>query len=95
VFLTDSGLPIYQTWINRMFNRYRDAAGVGAEWTPHTFRHRFCTTLLEKNVDLRDSMRLTGHKDVRNLMIYSEVTRSRAATNIEVIGDPVVSEATV
>lgn len=86
VFLTDTGRPLYQVWVNRMFNGYRDAAGVDPKYTCHTFRHRFCTTLLDNDVDLRRSMRLSGHEDVRSLMRYTEVARKGAVAGIGVLG---------
>lgn len=86
LFVTTAGAPLHQRWVNRMFTKYRTAAGVDERFGPHTFRHRFCTSLLENNVDLRASMRLTGHRDIRSLMIYTDVARDRAAVDIEVIG---------
>lgn len=85
VFLGDEGRPIYQVWVNRMYAKHRKAAGVDAAWTPHTFRHRFCTHLLESDVDPRDSMRLSGHSSLKSLMRYTGVTRARASRNIDLL----------
>lgn len=82
VFVTPTGLPLYQVWVNRMFNEYRDRAGVDTRFTAHTFRHRFCTALLEADVDLRIAMRLSGHSDPRSLLIYTQVARRKAVAGV-------------
>jgi site-specific recombinase XerD len=86
VFVTDTEIPLYQVWINRMFNRYRDEAKVDKRHTVHTFRHRFCTALLDANVDIRDAMRLSGHDDPRSLLRYTHVAKTRAVAGVSAIG---------
>jgi integrase/recombinase XerD len=92
VFRTDTDHELYQVWVNRMFAKYRAAAGVASTWGPHTFRHRFCTSLLEGNVDVRESLQLSGHADIRSLMRYTAVTRKRSVANIEVIGSAPITD---
>jgi site-specific recombinase XerD len=93
VFRTETGRRLYQVWVNRMYAKHREAAGVDARWTPHTFRHRFCTQLLESGKDPRRSMRLSGHTDIRSLMQYTEVTLDQAAADVDAIGSAPIREA--
>lgn len=92
VFVTATERPLYQVWVNRMFNGYRDRAGVDAKYTVHTFRHRFCTSLHEGDTDLRDGMRASGHEDVRSYMKYTLVAKSKVVAAVGVIGRAITME---
>jgi integrase/recombinase XerD len=41
-------------------------------YTPHSFRRTFITSLAKKGTSIKELMNLTGHKDVKSLMLYIE-----------------------
>lgn len=80
VIAQPDGKPYSRRMIERRTKRWGKRAEVREVTTPHRFRHRFATELLENGVDLRDIQSLLGHEDVSTTAGYLEVTdRSRRA----------------
>ena len=63
-----------------MFRRVRDELGIDG-LTFHDTRHEAITRLARK-VDVLDLARITGHKDLKSLMIYYNATASELAQRL-------------
>lgn len=72
--------PISGEFINRMIHRRCRAVGIPQSITPHSFRVKAVTNLLEAGVALEDVQYLVGHADPRTTRLYDRrkryVTRS-------------------
>ena len=51
----------YRTW----FNRARDAAGLPADFTPHTLRHQFASVCLAGGIPITDVSKWLGHRSIQ------------------------------
>lgn len=64
-----------------MFRRVRDELGISG-LTFHDTRHEAITQLARK-VDVLDLARITGHKDLKSLMVYYNATASELASRLD------------
>lgn len=64
-----------------MFRRVRDELGI-VGLTFHDTRHEAITQLARK-VDVLDLARITGHKDLKSLMVYYNATASELASRLD------------
>lgn len=60
--------------VRRAFNSARDSVCIDKAFTPHSLRHRFATTLLEKGVDIRIVQMFLGHASLASTEIYTHFT---------------------
>lgn len=80
----------------RLFERIRDAAGIGKEHTPHGMRHDFAGLLGELEVPLHVAMALLGHSQSMMTVYYqhsSDGAKRQAMTRFNSFLTEVVSEA--
>jgi len=53
------------------------------EITFHTFRHWKATTEYAKTKDLLHVMKLLGHKDIKTILIFKQLIRSKVTSSIQ------------
>jgi integrase/recombinase XerD len=77
VFVSQRGKRLGREAVWRLVRRWSQAAGIGADVTPHTFRHSFATHLLEGGADLRVVQSLLGHASISTTQLYTHLTGER------------------
>jgi integrase/recombinase XerD len=77
VFVSQRGARLGRESVWRLVRRWSRAAGIGADVTPHTFRHSFATHLLEGGADLRVVQSLLGHASISTTQLYTHLTGER------------------
>jgi integrase/recombinase XerD len=74
LFLNQRGSRLSRQSIWQIIRDSAQAAKLGVEVSPHTFRHSFATHLLEGGADVRVVQELLGHASVTTTQIYTLVT---------------------
>ena len=74
LFLNQRGSRLSRQSIWQIISNAAQAAKLGVEVSPHTFRHSFATHLLEGGADVRVVQELLGHASVTTTQIYTLVT---------------------
>lgn len=77
LFATTTGHRLHRSYADKMIKRIAGLAGITKRVSPHSLRHGFVTMALDAQVDLRDVMNSTGHRDPRTMLIYD---RNRQST---------------
>ncbi|NUO10494.1 MAG: tyrosine-type recombinase/integrase [Candidatus Brocadia sp.] len=62
--------PLTHKAVDCLLRRVRKDALITKRITPHTTRHTFATTLLDKGVDLKTVQELLGHSHIRTTEKY-------------------------
>ena len=83
--------PMTDNDMQRMFKRRTRAAGLSADFSPHSFRVTTITSLLEQGVALEDVQNLANHADPRTTRLYDR--RKRKVTRNIVERIPTYAEA--
>lgn len=68
--------------VYRIVKKYADLAGI-EKVSPHTLRHQFCKSLLDKGVDIVTVANLAGHRDINTTAIYTQPTEEEKALALE------------
>jgi integrase/recombinase XerD len=77
VFVSQHGKRLARESVYRLVRGWAEVAGLGEKVTPHTFRHRFATHLLEGGADLRVVQTLLGHASISTTQLYTHLTGRR------------------
>ena len=69
--------PLTRVSVENLVRDYASLAWINKKVTPHTLRHSFATTLLQKWADIRAVQELLWHANITTTQIYTHVTRPR------------------
>lgn len=61
--------------VEALVRKYAIVARISKKLTPHTLRHYFATSLLEKGCDIRIVQELLGHTSIATTQIYTHLTK--------------------
>jgi integrase/recombinase XerC len=71
IFLSKSGVKIYETLVYRVINKYLSEVSSKVKRSPHILRHTFATHLLNKGADLNSVKELLGHSSLASTQVYT------------------------
>ena len=74
VFLSKSGIKIYETLVYRIINGYFSKVSTKVKRSPHILRHTFATHLLNKGADLNAVKELLGHSSLASTQVYTHTS---------------------
>ena len=85
VLADETGEPLRPCEVTRWWTRNRAEFGMDG-WTPHEFRHTFCSNLAEADVHPRVMQQLMGHSSERTcLQVYTHVHDGQLDAAIEAL----------
>ena len=76
IFLSYRSKQLTRMSIFNIIKKYCLLADIGKTVSPHTFRHRFATHMLEGGADLRIVQELLGHENINTTEIYTHLDRT-------------------
>jgi len=71
------GRSITRQTVTKILANLKHHCGIVERLTPHTLRHMFATTLLERGMDLREVQLLLGHSSIKTTQIYTHLDKSK------------------
>ncbi|MGE4415230.1 MAG: tyrosine-type recombinase/integrase [Bacteroidales bacterium] len=72
LFLTDSGQPMYLSFVNKIVKRELSGkAGFSGKKSPHMLRHSLATHLLNNGADLNSIKEVLGHSSLAATQVYT------------------------
>lgn len=77
LFIGEKGGRLCAGVVQKAMRQWRDAFGLPAHITPHSFRHSFATHLLDSGAHLRHVQELLGHVSVQSTQHYVHTTLTR------------------
>lgn len=77
LMVTDSGRPLYPSFVYRRVNHYITEASSLTRCSPHVIRHSFATHLLNHGADINAVKELLGHSSLNATQHYTHVTTTR------------------
>jgi site-specific recombinase XerD len=66
--------PLTRVSVENLVRDYASLAWVKKKVTPHTLRHSFATTLLQRWADIRSVQELLGHSNITTTQIYTHIS---------------------
>ena len=85
---TDKLFPIQRRRLYTIVKQYASAAGIN-DVSPHTLRHYFATTLVERGAQLKAVQELLGHADISTTAIYLDLIPSHLKSSIALLDESV------
>lgn len=76
LFVNRFGRRLSTRFLRKVVTFYSEKANIEKEVSPHTFRHSFATSLLDKGVGLRSIQEMLGHKSISSTQIYTHISKS-------------------
>jgi integrase/recombinase XerD len=75
-FLNQRGGKLSRTHIFNLIKKLATGVGIGRNVSPHTLRHSFATSLVERGADLRAVQQMLGHESITTTEIYTHLDKT-------------------
>ena len=77
LFPGQRGKSITRQTATKILADLKQHCGITERLTPHTLRHMFATTLLDRGMDLREVQLLLGHASIKTTQIYTHLNKKK------------------